>query len=171
MLLAITKYFQGMLLASVQPVVLQAPQVLLHRAAPPALRPQTVVLQRAPPFLMQCLILNPVIFHKVLSVPSLQYLWTTVLSLSRESGPHNLVSPANLVRLPSITSSKSLLKMLKSSGPSRDPSSTPLATSLEEKHDPLTAIFWAWIFYPYFHSSSFPPTWLSLGDNLQIFIM
>lgn len=99
------------------------------------------------------------------------YLWMADLSFSVVSGPYNIVSSSNLVRLPSITSSKSLLKMLKSSGPIRDPSITSLVISLKAKPDPLTAIFWTWIFYCYFQPSSFPPIWLSLGDNLQIFII
>lgn len=166
--------YQGMLVAPVQPAVHQVLQALLHRTAPPTLRPELVVLQGALPSPAQGLIFVPVVFHKVLSAPSSSlpgYLWMAVLSLSIASGPHNLVTAADLVKLLSFISSKSLLKILKSSGPSRDPGCAPLVTSLKAKPDSLTSILRLSSFYPYFHPSSFLPTWLSPGDNLQIFIM
>lgn len=62
--------YQGMLVAPIQPAIHQVLQALLHRAAPPALRPELVVLQGALSSPAQGLIFVPIVFHKVFLAPS-----------------------------------------------------------------------------------------------------
>jgi len=55
----------------------------------------------------------------------------------------SLVSSANLLRLHSIPSSRSLIKMLNRSGPSSEPWGTPLMTGRQLDLTPLTTTLWA----------------------------
>ncbi|KAK4826053.1 hypothetical protein QYF61_004168 [Mycteria americana] len=58
--------------------------------------------------------------------------------------PHNLVSSANLLRVHSIPSSRSLIKILNRTGPNSEPWGTALVTGRQLDLTPFTTTLWAW---------------------------
>ncbi|KAF1478525.1 Cilia- and flagella-associated protein 99, partial [Pygoscelis antarcticus] len=62
--------------------------------------------------------------------------------VSTSTAPLGLVSPANLLRVHSIPLSRSLMKILNSTGPNTDPCRTPLVTNLHLDIEPLTTTLW-----------------------------
>ncbi|KAK4807043.1 hypothetical protein QYF61_018384 [Mycteria americana] len=65
------------------------------------------------------------------------------LPSSRSTLPHNLVSSANLLRVHSIPSSRSLIKILNRTGPNTEPWGTPLVTGHQLDLTPVTTTLWA----------------------------
>ncbi|KAK4825193.1 hypothetical protein QYF61_025121 [Mycteria americana] len=65
------------------------------------------------------------------------------LPSSRSTLPHNLVSSANLLRVHSIPSSRSLIKLLNRTGPKTEPCGTPLVTGRQLDLIPFTTTLWA----------------------------
>ncbi|KAK4829093.1 hypothetical protein QYF61_002044 [Mycteria americana] len=63
---------------------------------------------------------------------------------SRSILPPNLVSSANLLRVHLIPLSRSLIKILNRTGPSTEPSGTPLVTSCHLDLTPFTTTLWVW---------------------------
>ena len=66
------------------------------------------------------------------------------LPLSRLTHLPDLVSSANLVRVPSIPLPRSLIKILNRTGPSSDPWGTPLVTRRQLALTSFTTTLWAW---------------------------
>ncbi|KAK4806792.1 hypothetical protein QYF61_005588 [Mycteria americana] len=70
-------------------------------------------------------------------------LWMAARSSAISATPPTFVSPANLLRVHSAPSSRSLMKMLNRTGPSIDPWATPLVTGIQLDFVPLIATLWA----------------------------
>jgi len=109
------------LVAHVQLFINQYPQVLLGRAALNPFIPQPVLIVGVALTQVQDLALGLVEPREVHTGPLLELVWVPV-DVSCPSGvsaaPLSLVSSADLLRVRSISLSKSLMKMLNSTGPS-----------------------------------------------------
>ena len=96
---------------------------------------------------MQDSALGPIETHTVCLGPLIEpirSLCSALLPSGRSTLPPSLVLSANLLRVHSIPSSRSLIKMLKRSGPSIEPWGTLLVTGHLLDLTPLTATHWAW---------------------------
>ena len=71
-------------------------------------------------------------------------LWRAFLPLNRLTLLANLVSSANLLRVHSIPSSRSSIKILNKMGSSTNPWGTPLVTGNQLDLTPFTSTLWAW---------------------------
>ncbi|KAK4824318.1 LOW QUALITY PROTEIN: hypothetical protein QYF61_013593 [Mycteria americana] len=111
----------GTLLAHIQAAVNQHSQVLFCLAAFQPLFPKSVALHVVVVTQVQDPALGLVEPHTVGLSPSIQPAQIPLSTL-----PHNLVSSANLLRVHSIPSSRSLIKMLNRTGPNTEPWGTPL---------------------------------------------
>ena len=78
--------------------------------------------------------------------------------------PHSFVSSANLLRMHSIPLLMSLLKMLKSTGPSTDTGGTPIVADLHPDIEPLTTL---WLHPATSSSSSEHPPGSSLRKSVS----
>ena len=70
-------------------------------------------------------------------------LCSALLPSGRSTLPPSLVSSANLLRVHSIPSSRSSMKMLNRSSPSTEPWGTPLVTGHQLHSTPLSKTLWA----------------------------
>jgi len=89
-----------------------------------------------------------------------------------------VVSSANLLRVHSVPSSRSLMKMLNRTGPSTDPWGTPLVSSLKLDFMSQITTLWGWLFSsfsvhltvcsssPYFNSFSMRLLWKTVSAAL-----
>jgi len=110
-------------------------ELLSSRSAPkPVLVPGVVLPQVQDPALAL------VELHQVPLCPTLQPVQVSLMA-AQPSGvsttPPSLVSPADLLRVHSNSSSRSLMKKLNKTGPSTDPWGTPLVTGLQLDSAPL----------------------------------
>ncbi|KAK4823665.1 LOW QUALITY PROTEIN: hypothetical protein QYF61_005017 [Mycteria americana] len=131
----------GTLLAHIQLAIDQHHQVLFYRP----LFPKPVALHGVVVTQVQDLALSLLESHKIGLGPSIQPIQIPLAFLpsSRSTLPHNLVSSANLLRVHSIASSRSLIKILNRTGPSTEPWGTPLVTSCQVDLTPFTTTLWA----------------------------
>ncbi|KAK4825953.1 LOW QUALITY PROTEIN: hypothetical protein QYF61_003471 [Mycteria americana] len=128
------------LLACIQSAVNQHPQVLFHQAAFQPLFPKPVALHGLVVVQVQDLALGLVEPHTIGLGPWIQPVQVPLQSLPalKSTLPPNLVSSANLLRVHSIPSSRSLIKILNRTGPSTEPWGTLLVTSWQVDLTPFT---------------------------------
>ncbi|KAK4813748.1 LOW QUALITY PROTEIN: hypothetical protein QYF61_023684 [Mycteria americana] len=124
----------GTLLAHIQPAVDQHPQVLFCQAAFQPLFPKPVALHGVVVTQVWDPALGLVKPHTINLSPSIQpvQIPLSFLPSSRSTLPPKLVSSANLLRVHSIPSSRSLIKILNKTGPKTEPWGTPLRTVLRK---------------------------------------
>ncbi|KAK4828887.1 hypothetical protein QYF61_001445 [Mycteria americana] len=138
----------GILPAHVQLAVDQHPQVLFHQAAFQPLFPKPVTLHGVAVTQVQDPALSLVEPHTIGLGPSIQPVQIPLegkafLPSSRSTLLPNLVLSANLLRVHSIPSSRSLIKMLNRTGPNTEPRGTPLVTDRQLGLTPFTTTLWA----------------------------
>ncbi|KAF1440525.1 Zinc finger RNA-binding protein, partial [Pygoscelis papua] len=140
---------KGTLLAHVQLGVRQDPRVLFCQAAFQLGGCQHILVHGVVPRWLQNFALPLVELHEIPIGPFLQPVEvpldgsTTLWHISHSS---QFVSSANLWRVHSAPSSRSLMKVLNRTGPSIDPWCTLLVTSLQLGFILLINTFWAWPF-------------------------
>ncbi|KAK4818658.1 hypothetical protein QYF61_017266 [Mycteria americana] len=123
----------GTLPAHIQPAVNQHSPVLFCLAAFQPLFPRPVALHGV-------VVTQLALAHRSSLSRS---LCRAFLPSGRSTLPHNLVSSENLLRVHSIPSSRSLIKMLNRTGPSTEPWGTPLVTGRQVDLTPFTTTLWA----------------------------
>ncbi|KAK4829606.1 hypothetical protein QYF61_005706, partial [Mycteria americana] len=123
------------LLAHIQAAVNQHPQVLFHQVAFQPLFPRPVAFHGVVVAQVQDPTLSLVESHTIGLGPSTQPIRIPLSTL-----PHELVSSANLLRVHSIPSSRSLIKILNRTGPNTEPWGTPLVTSCQLDLTPFTTM-------------------------------
>ncbi|KAK4811045.1 hypothetical protein QYF61_015749 [Mycteria americana] len=128
----------GTLPAHVQLTVNQHPQVLFRRGSFPATLPQACSCRT-----LHLALLNPIQLTSAHRSSLSRSLCRAFLPSSRSTLPHNLVSSANLLRVHSIPSSRSLIKILNKTGPKTEPWGTSLVTSRQLDLTPFTTTLWA----------------------------
>ncbi|PKU44635.1 hypothetical protein llap_5071 [Limosa lapponica baueri] len=135
----------GTLLAHIHPAVDQHPQVLFHLAAPATLPPAWTV-QGVGVTQVQDLALGFDEPHTIGLGPLIQPAQIplqTLPTLKQINTPTQLGFICKLTEVHSILSSRSLIKMLKGTGPSTKPWRTPLMTGHQLDLTPFTTILWA----------------------------
>ncbi|KAK4813337.1 hypothetical protein QYF61_026500 [Mycteria americana] len=136
----------GTLLVHIQLAVDQHFQVLFRQAAFQPLFPKTVALHRVvvtqvqDPALSLVDLIQLALAHRSSLSRS---LCRAFLPSSRSTLPHNLVSSANLLRVHSIPSSWSLIRILNRTGPNTEPWGTSLVTGYQLDLTPFTTTLWA----------------------------
>ncbi|KAK4823633.1 LOW QUALITY PROTEIN: hypothetical protein QYF61_004366 [Mycteria americana] len=120
----------GTLLAHIQLAIDQHPQVLFHWATFQPLFPKPVALHGVVVTQVQDPALSLVEPHTTGLSPLIQPVQIPLAFVpsSRPTLPPNLVSSANLLRVHSMPSSRSFIKVLNRTGPSTEPWGTPLVT-------------------------------------------
>ena len=73
----------------------------------------------------------------------LRFLWKASLLSIVSTAPLRLVSPTNLLRVHSIPLSRSLINMLRSTGPMMDPWGTGLVISIQLDIELMTSTLWS----------------------------
>ncbi|KAK4810855.1 hypothetical protein QYF61_008827 [Mycteria americana] len=119
----------GTLLAHIQPAVNQHPQRYIG-----LLRPKCRTRHLA--------LLNLIQLASAHRSSLSRSLCRAFLPSRRSTLPHNLVSSANLLRVHSIPSSRSLIKILNKTDPNTEPWGTPLVTGRQLELTPLTTTLW-----------------------------
>ncbi|KAK4827727.1 LOW QUALITY PROTEIN: hypothetical protein QYF61_021155 [Mycteria americana] len=133
----------GTLLAHIQQSINQHPQVLSCQAAFQPLFPKPVALHGVVVTQERDPTLSLVEPHRVGPSPSIQPVQIPLAFLpsSRSTLPHDLVSSANLLRVNSIPSSRSLIKMLNRTGPNAEPWGTPLVTGCQLEFSHVESLY------------------------------